>query len=357
MKLFLHLFQCFSMMSLYSILILTNNLAESSTLKSNSIKDIYQTDKENTMTQQNRKTNLTERPQTNNSTKTGYSIKSLDIKLSLRSDETSGSVIENVEFDLTMGKYSSLVRKISLGGSSDSPVGFIITSKDILIKKTYIVSNCMDRKAQDEENLSFHYVCVILLFDELEVISNNKVINVEYSYTSQNILRKNPYENSNYLIYVIDNLKSRSEIRKAFITVTLETIENSKENLNKTIIKTIPEGISTVDVKENKANISLKRSIEVRSNDYFSYEVDFPLINEESLLMGDEYYHSERGFFKLQLISWGFIGALFVYMLMYIYTNEKDSFAALNISEEVKLFNRPHRHGESAEEILLDNGD
>lgn len=364
MKLFQNLIHCISVLSSLSTLLLPINQTKSSSLKINTQKDNQQyPTSPNPIPEAARQGNSTVEHKANkdgkptNSTKTGYSIKSLDVQISLRSDETSAGVSEHAEFELPMGRYSSIVRKISLSGSSDSPVAFVTRSKDILIKKTYIVSNCMDRKNNEEENLSYHYVCIIVLFDELDVDSNTRVIRIDYAYTFQNILRKNPYDRSNYLIYALDNIKSRSEIRNVGVTVSLEGVNNGAPGVNKTSIRTVPQELSYVNTIENKAVISMKKTIEVAANGYFSYEVYFPIINEDSLIQGDEYYHTDRGFFKLQLISWGFIGAIFIYMIMYIYTNEKDSFAALNVSEEVRLFNRPHRNGESAEEILLDNAD
>ena len=55
-------------------------------------------------------------------------ISSIDTKITIRKDKTEGEVFEKVKFILKNGVFDSIVRKISLGGTSDRYYGFRLAS-------------------------------------------------------------------------------------------------------------------------------------------------------------------------------------------------------------------------------------
>lgn len=58
-----------------------------------------------------------------------YFIQKIETNLKIRNDKTFGQVIENVKFILKNGVFTSIIRKISLAGSSDSIIAFKVSSK------------------------------------------------------------------------------------------------------------------------------------------------------------------------------------------------------------------------------------
>ncbi len=58
-----------------------------------------------------------------------YNIQRMQTEIKIKSDKTYGQVIENVQYILKNGVFTSIIRKISLAGSSDSIIAFKVSSK------------------------------------------------------------------------------------------------------------------------------------------------------------------------------------------------------------------------------------
>ena len=58
-----------------------------------------------------------------------YNIKRMETEIKIKNDKTYGQVTENVKFILKNGLFTSIIRKISLAGSSDSIIAFKVSSK------------------------------------------------------------------------------------------------------------------------------------------------------------------------------------------------------------------------------------
>lgn len=58
-----------------------------------------------------------------------YHIKRMETEIKIKRDRTYGQVTENVQYILRNGLFSSIIRKISLAGSSDSIIAFKVSSK------------------------------------------------------------------------------------------------------------------------------------------------------------------------------------------------------------------------------------
>lgn len=58
-----------------------------------------------------------------------YHIQRMETEIKLKKDKTYGQVTENVQYILKNGVFTSIIRKISLAGSSDSIIAFKVSSK------------------------------------------------------------------------------------------------------------------------------------------------------------------------------------------------------------------------------------
>jgi len=58
-----------------------------------------------------------------------YHIQRMETEIKLKKDRTYGQVTENVHYILKNGVFTSIIRKISLAGSSDSIIAFKVSSK------------------------------------------------------------------------------------------------------------------------------------------------------------------------------------------------------------------------------------
>ena len=58
-----------------------------------------------------------------------YNIENLDTNIKIFDKKTYGQVTENAKFVLKNGSFTSIIRKISLAGSSDSIIAFKVSSK------------------------------------------------------------------------------------------------------------------------------------------------------------------------------------------------------------------------------------
>lgn len=58
-----------------------------------------------------------------------YNMIKLDTNIKIFDKKTYGQVTENAKFILKNGSFTSIIRKISLAGSSDSIIAFKVSSK------------------------------------------------------------------------------------------------------------------------------------------------------------------------------------------------------------------------------------
>jgi hypothetical protein len=58
-----------------------------------------------------------------------YNIQNIETHLKIKNDKTYGQITETVKFILKNGIFTSIIRKVSLAGSSDSIIAFKASSK------------------------------------------------------------------------------------------------------------------------------------------------------------------------------------------------------------------------------------
>ena len=58
-----------------------------------------------------------------------YHIQRMETEIKIKRDKTYGQVIENVQYIVKNGLFTSIIRKVSLAGSSDSIIAFKVSSK------------------------------------------------------------------------------------------------------------------------------------------------------------------------------------------------------------------------------------
>jgi hypothetical protein len=97
-----------------------------------------------------------------------YSISTIKTSVNIRKGSCDAEVKEDVNFIVSNGVFSSVTRKISLEGTSDTMYGFKLTSSDVKLKDAKLIKNCYD----ENRNPEHEYACVIALFDEITAFSN-----------------------------------------------------------------------------------------------------------------------------------------------------------------------------------------
>lgn len=96
-----------------------------------------------------------------------YSISSIKTSILVRQGSCDAEIREEVSFLISDGVFSSLTRKISLEGTSDTMYGFKLTSSDLKLKEAKLIKNCYD-----ENSIPKHeYACIIAMFEEVKSIS------------------------------------------------------------------------------------------------------------------------------------------------------------------------------------------
>ena len=96
-----------------------------------------------------------------------YWISSIKTSILIRKGSCDAEVREEVNFVVSNGVFSSVTRKISLEGTSDTMYGFKLTSSDIKLKEAKLIKNCYDENRIPEHE----YACVIALFEEIKSMS------------------------------------------------------------------------------------------------------------------------------------------------------------------------------------------
>jgi hypothetical protein len=135
-----------------------------------------------------------------------YKIINQNTILKIVKDKTYAEVTDKIKFEFSHGTFSSIIRKISLGGTSDSLIAFKLISNDIKIKEVKLINDCLETDEDFKDNCELPnnlknssilldklnylpYICVIAIFDELNANDKNQIIEIEYNYFAQNILR------------------------------------------------------------------------------------------------------------------------------------------------------------------------
>jgi hypothetical protein len=207
-----------------------------------------------------------------------YKISSLTTSITINNMKTSGEINEKVKFLLKDGTFSSLIRKISLAGSSDSAVVFKLTSNDVKLKEARIINNCFE----EGKTARFRpYICVIAIFEDIDARSNPQGINVEieYEYTAQNILRIDQNETSNQIIWVYDNMKRIHEIQNVNLEVKFY---NNTQLGEKSLVKSNLEKFEldyNIKTLTSRVRFYVDR---VRENDEQEISIAVPLFNTRS---------------------------------------------------------------------------
>lgn len=100
-----------------------------------------------------------------------YSISYIKTSILIRKGSCDAEIREDVNFIITNGVFSSVTRKISLEGTSDTMYGFKLTSSDVKLKEAKLVKNCYEENRVPEHE----YACVIAIFEEVESLSIKRV--------------------------------------------------------------------------------------------------------------------------------------------------------------------------------------
>jgi hypothetical protein len=164
-----------------------------------------------------------------------YRIDKLNTVVDLKTNKTFAEIKEKVTFTLENGIFSSLSRKISLAGSSDSLLAFRLTSSDVKLKQAKVVPNCLEEEYTSNQ---YPYVCVIAIFEEIDAKAKPLEVDIEYEYLAQDIIRSKEVENKNSIIWYYDNFKKKEPIYN--ITFKLK-IDSSLLPKNDTSIIGYPE--------------------------------------------------------------------------------------------------------------------
>jgi hypothetical protein len=114
------------------------------------------------------------------------------------------------------------------------------------LKEAKIVKNCY----HDNSVIDHAYVCIIAVFEEENLMDKSKVVEIEYTYLADNLLKtkKKPFNNDsqqedNVLIWIYDNYQSTYSINKVNLKIHFDEKFNSKE------ILTYPEKYFKVRIK------------------------------------------------------------------------------------------------------------
>jgi hypothetical protein len=97
-------------------------------------------------------------------------IESIDTQILIKKDKNFGEVSERVKFILQDGIYHSIIRKISLGGTSERHYGFKLASRDVKLTSAKVISNCFESNSIYDHP----YVCVIAFFEPIDTTGRYK---------------------------------------------------------------------------------------------------------------------------------------------------------------------------------------
>lgn len=210
-----------------------------------------------------------------------YRIENISTVITVDEDKTQGNVLETVKFVLANGTFSSIIRKISLTGSSDSLIAFKLSSTDIKLKEARIINNCFE-----EENKVFYesYLCLIAIFEEVDAKLQDKVVEIEYEYIALNFLRlkeKSEYnkESQNTFVWYFDNYKRMHFIGGINLSIVFNN--NKLNSYNITDFTSYPDKISYELIKEKNQTAFHWHTSELKANSYQKFSLDMKLFNEK----------------------------------------------------------------------------
>jgi hypothetical protein len=197
-----------------------------------------------------------------------YKIVSLNTTLDIRPSKTFGEVNEIVKFQLENGSFSSISRKISLSGSSDSLIAFKVSSSDVKLKEARILNNCLE-----ETNtwvIPKPYICVISIFEEIDAKINPKIVEIEYEYIAQDIIRLK--DDINKIVWYYDNNKKMTEINNISTSLIIRNRITMKDAVY------YPDKNYKLDVKNNDTFISWTIG-KLKENEYQKIWLEFPIVD------------------------------------------------------------------------------
>jgi hypothetical protein len=150
-----------------------------------------------------------------------YKINSIytNITLNTKTNTSISQINEQITYELSGGTFTSIVRKISLSGSSFFAFKVSSNSEEIKIKGVKVINNCFEEKQSkinhetSNEKIQDHsisdYICVISIMEEINTKDSKKYIQLNYDYFANNLLWREMKNNSFFWYY--DN-SNREEI-------------------------------------------------------------------------------------------------------------------------------------------------
>lgn len=104
-----------------------------------------------------------------------------------------------------------------------------------MLKEAKIVKNCY----HDNAIIDHPYICIIAVFEEENLSGKSKVVEIEYDYLADNILKskRKPFstdvkQEDNVLIWIYDNFQNINAIKQVNLKIHFDEKINSKEILS-----------------------------------------------------------------------------------------------------------------------------
>jgi hypothetical protein len=216
-----------------------------------------------------------------------YKIISLLTEITINKDKPYGVVFEKVRFELKKGTFTSIIRKFSLKGSSDSLIAFKLTSTDLKIKEARIISNCLESGELDPSKSKIEeYVCVIGIFEEVNAKEQDKIVDIEYRYIANNLLRTKESKNSkkNIIILAYDNIRRYQPIEN--IKLNIKFLENEQvSKLKKEDFNGEPNNYGYIsDSNRKETSISWDTAL-LKENEMKKFMIEIPLFNSKCRML------------------------------------------------------------------------
>jgi len=223
----------------------------------------------------------------NQSSLAHYKISSLITEITINKDKAYGVVYEKVRFEMKKGTFTSIIRKFSLKGSSDSLIAFKLTSKDLKIKEARIISNCLETAELDPSKSKLEeYVCVIAIFEEVNAKEQDKIVDIEYRYIANNLLRIQESNNSkkNIIIWAYDNIRRYQPIEN--IKLNVKFLENEQiSKLKKEDFKGEPNNYGLISNSNSKETTISWDLPSIKENESKKIMAEIPLFNSKCRML------------------------------------------------------------------------
>lgn len=105
---------------------------------------------------------------------------------------------------------------------------------DVILKEAKIIKNCY----HDNSIIDHPYICIVAVFEEENLVDKSKVVEIEYDYLADNILKskRRPFstdikQEDNVMIWIYDNFQNSKPINKVNLKIHFDEKINSKEIL------------------------------------------------------------------------------------------------------------------------------